>query len=442
MKKLLVILLVLAFAALALPQQPASDQTARPAQSTGPSQPKTPEIKDPAEYNSYVSAIQNPNLPQKISGLEDFITRYPNSVVRKDALEVLMAAYQESGNPAKTDETAQKLLQIDPTNVRALALLAYTARGSAAQGQDVPQNLQNARMYGEKGLQALQNMPKPEDVSPAQFDKLKAQTEIIFDGAIGFSALNSKDYPTAQKYLQQAVDLRLKDNPNDPTNVNDIYMLALAYLEPPAVSGQQQMNPLGLFWIARAAALSNNNPQILAYGKAKYGRYHGGEDGWSDVLQTAATNQTPPANFAVKPAPTLPEQAAALANSKSAKDMSIAEWELVLQYGDQSTRDKVWEQIQQLPSIQFAGNVVEANKTSISLAATEDAISANKADVVVTMKASLTLKEVPKVGAQIPIQAKPASYTQSPFLLQMSDGMLIVQKKAPPARKTPPRRRH
>lgn len=438
MKKLLVTMLVLAFATLALAQE-SSDAGAAQQPAAGAAQPaqqaKAPEIKDPAEYNAYVSAVQNPNVQQKISGLEDFLTRYPNSVVKKDALEVLMAAYQQTGNQAKTEDAAQKLLQMEPNNVRALALLTYSARTAAQQGQNVQVNLQNAKSYGERGLQALQAMAQPEGVTPKQFEELKAQTAIIFNGAIGFAGLNTKDYPNAQKFLQEAVNLRLQTNPNDPTNINDIYMLALAYLEP------KPPNPVGLFWIARAAALSHGNPQIVQYGQAKYTQYHGGPDGWDQVLQLAQTNPTPPADFAVKPAPTPAEQAANLANSKQAKDMSIAEWELVLQYGDPATRDKVWAQIQQLPSIQFVGKVLDADKTTISLAATEDAITANKADVIVTTAAPLPVKDVPKVGDQIPVQAKPASYTPNPFVLQMTDGKLIVQKKAAPAKPAPRRRR-
>lgn len=439
MKKLLVTMLVLAFAAAALAQESsdagAAQQPAAGAAQPAASQAKAPEIKDPAEYNAYVSAVQNPNVQQKISGLEDFLTRYPNSVVKKDALEVLMAAYQQTGNQAKTEDAAQKLLQMEPNNVRALALLTYSTRTAAQQNQNVQVNLQNAKSYGERGLQALQAMTQPEGVTPKQFEELKAQTAIIFNGAIGFADLNTKDYPNAQKFLQEAVNLRLQTNPNDPTNINDIYMLALAYLEP------KPPNPIGLFWIARAAALSHGNPQIVQYGQAKYTQYHGGPDGWDQVLQLAQTNPTPPADFAVKPAPTLPEQAANLANSKQAKDMSIAEWELVLQYGDPATRDKVWTQIQQLPSIQFIGKVIDANKTTISLAATEDAITANKADVIVTTAAPLPVKDVPKAGDQIPVQAKPASYTPNPFVLQMTDGKLIVQKKAAPAKPAPRRRR-
>jgi len=41
------------------------------------------EIKDQAEYNAYVAAIQATDINAKISGLEAFSQAYPNSVVRE-----------------------------------------------------------------------------------------------------------------------------------------------------------------------------------------------------------------------------------------------------------------------------------------------------------------------------------------------------------------------
>ncbi len=60
-------------------------------------------------------------------------------------------------------------------------------------------NLAKAQQYGEQGLQALQNMQKPEGMSDADFTKLHNETGAIFDGAVGFAALQAKDYATAQK---------------------------------------------------------------------------------------------------------------------------------------------------------------------------------------------------------------------------------------------------
>src|SRR5262245_22557627 len=84
MKKILVTV-VLGVAAAATAQaatQPA--RTTQPAQTTAPAQAQQPAtqssapvIKDPAEYNAYVGAIQQKDPAAQISGLEAFLTQYP-----------------------------------------------------------------------------------------------------------------------------------------------------------------------------------------------------------------------------------------------------------------------------------------------------------------------------------------------------------------------------
>ncbi len=132
--------------------QPAAAQQTQPTASAAGQQPQKKEIKDPAEYNAYVGAVQQKDPAAKISGLEAFATQYPNSVMKEDALELLMGSYQQTGNTAKMTDAANRLLQANPNNVRALALLAYSNRTS--------QNWADARKYAEQGLQALPQMQK------------------------------------------------------------------------------------------------------------------------------------------------------------------------------------------------------------------------------------------------------------------------------------------
>src|SRR6266542_4854817 len=102
------------------PQTPPAAQGASPAESA-------PTIKDPAEYNAYVAAIQQQDPNAKVSALEAFLTQYPNSVMKTTALEVLMGTYQAT-NPAKTADAAKRLVAADACNLRALTLLTFLAR--------------------------------------------------------------------------------------------------------------------------------------------------------------------------------------------------------------------------------------------------------------------------------------------------------------------------
>jgi tetratricopeptide (TPR) repeat protein len=367
--------IVITFAALAWAQATTQPQTqAAPAAQPAPSQAQPPqqkkEIKDPAEYNAYVGAIQQSDPNGKISGLEAFLTQYPNSVMKEDALEVLMGAYQQVGNQAKMLDTAQRVLQVNPKNLRALALLVFSKRQAAEAGTNPKENLASAAQYANQGLDALQSAPKPEGMSDADFEKLKTQASVIFNGAAGIAALQNKDYAHAQANLKAAVE-------GDPKELRNVYPLALADL-----TGTPPNQVEGLFFIARAANLAAGSPgqaQIEAYGKNQYVKYHGSDQGWTDLLATAKANPLPPAGFTVSKyvPPTPAEQAADLVKNKTTSDikqMSFADWELVLSAGKPEDQDKVWSVIKGVP-LQMEGQVIKSQRARTTLTKREPILS-------------------------------------------------------------------
>jgi len=428
--KISLVAIVITFAGIASGQQSATQpqtQPAAPAQ-TQPAasqpQPKK-EIKDPAEYNAYVGAVQQKDVAAQISGLEAFLAQYPNSVMKEDALETLMVAYQKSNNQAKMMEAAQRILQANPNNLRALALLAYIKRAQAEAGQDAQNNLTQGAQFADRGLQALQTAPKPDGVSDADFTKMKTQMAAIFNGTSGMAALQAKNFPVAQQKLRAAVEA-------DPNDLRNVYPLALADL-----TGTPPNTVEGLFFIARAANLAAGSPgqaQIESYGKCQYTKYHGSDQGWTDVEAQAKANPLPPAGFTVAQyvPPTPAQQAADLVKTKAPKDMSFGEWELVLSAGAPADADKVWSVIKGVP-LQMEGTVIKASPTEIQVAASQDDIDQKRADVIVTMGGTIPAKMMPQEGSTLDFEGTPLSYTPSPFVMTMEKGALLT--KAPPAKK-------
>ena len=435
MKKIvLAMLLVAAVTAVAqtapAPAQPAPQQSPTPS----PAAPQKKEIKDPAEYNAYVGAVQQQDAAAKVSGLEAFLTQYPNSVMKEDALELLMGAYQGTNNQAKTLDTAQKVLAVNPCNIRALALLAYTKRAMAEAGQNAQQNLAEAGQSGEKGLQCLQTMSKPDGTSDADFQKLKAQTSVIFNGAAGISAYQAKDYGKAEKYLRASVEA-------DPTNLRDLYPLALAYLMPGAAENDLD----GLFFIARAANLAQGagKDQIAKFGKSKYVKYHGSEEGWTALLAQAATTTLPPAGFTITKyvPPTPAEQCADLLKTKKVEEMSFAEWQLCLSEGKPEDAEKVWTVLKGKP-LQMVAHVITIDSsgkaTKLQLAGSSDDIDAKRADIDLTMSAAIPAKSMPKEDADFQFEGTPVSYVAKPFVMTMNEGALLVKAAPkPPVHRKP-----
>jgi tetratricopeptide (TPR) repeat protein len=375
--------------------------------------------------------MQQQSPAQKAQLLEAFLQTYPNSVMKEDALELLMVAYQQAGDMQKTLDTANRVLQANPNNIRALALLAYSYRAAASNGgPQMQDNLAKAQQYGQQGLQALQTMKKPEGMSDADFTKFHNETGAIFAGAVGFAALQAKDFATAQKDLHDAVA------EESQPSIMDLYPLATADLE------AKPINPEGFWFIVKAANLAQGpgQQQILDYGRKKYVRYHGSEQGWTELVNDAKASPSvmPPAGFTVAAAPPPPspaEQAADLVKSKTPVQMSFAEWELVLSSGNQQAADTVWNAIKG-KAVKLAANVISATPTSVQLAGSDDDIEAKKADITLTMTKPIPAKLMPQVGTLMTFQGTVASYTPNPFMLTMSDGILL-DKNGNPISTTP-----
>ena len=436
-RTVLAMLLVVAVTAVAQ-TAPAPTQAA-PQQGSAPAAPQPKkEIKDPAEYNAYVGAIQQQDPNAKVSGLEAFLTQYPNSVMKEDALELLMGAYQQTNNPTKTLETAQKVLQANGCNLRALALLAYTKQTMAQQGgPNAAQNLTEAGQYGDKGLQCEGTATKPEGLTDADFEKLKTQTAVLFNGASGVAAYQAKDFGKAQQRLRAAVD-------QEPTNLVDVYTLARAYLEP----GPTEKDVDGLFYIARSANLAQGagRDQIAKYGKSKYTKYHGSDEGWNDLMTKAATATSSTGIIITQYVPPTPaQQCADLMKSKKVEEMAFAEWQLCLSEGNPEDVDKIWTTLKGKPlamvahiiSIEPPDKITEHGKsvdapTKLKLAGSEDDVEKKTPDIDLTMSAAIPKKDMPKEDTDFQFQGTPVSYVAKPFVMTMTDGAMLV-KAAPKA---------
>ena len=422
MKTSLVALLLM-WANLASGQDAAAPkpQASQPQASPAP-QAQKKEIKDPAEYNAYVGAVQQSDPAAKISGLEAFLSQYPNSVMKEDALELLMGTYQQSNNQAKVIDTANRLLAANPDNARALVLLAYNERAT--------QKWADAKQHAERGLQAVTKMAKPDGVSDADFTKQKAQLSGLLNSVAGFSSLQLKDYASAQKYLRPAVEA-------DPNNVENVYPLALSYL---TATPPDDVN--GLFFIARAANLVADpagKAAIIKFGHSRYVKYHGSEQGWDDLLAQTKTTPVPAAGFTIAQyvPPTPAQQAADLVKTKKPEEMSFAEWELVLSVGTQDDQDKVWSTLKgknlQMAEVQ----VISASPTKLELAASVDDIDQKRSDIELSFPGPIPARSLPKVGDKINFEGTPVSYTPSPFVMVMEKGALLT-KAAPAAARKPP----
>ena len=410
-----------------------AQDAAQPAQGQSGAQSQGPVIKDPAEYNAYVAAVQQKDATAKISGLEAFLTQYPNSVMKNEALRQLMLTYQASNNLAKTTDTAAKLVAVDPCNMQALALLAYLDRYGAQNGAaNAAQLLADAKKYGEQGMGCWPKVTDPDII------KMKDTMTNIFQEAIGVAACQNKDYPACIEKLKGPADA-------NPQDFSIGYPLALAYWPDPKTPTTPENSRLAIWYSARASAIAPPaaQPQIEKYAKSLYRRFHGDEDGWPAFLAKAKAGTAAPPDLEtlIPPAPTPADQAHDMVTKTAPDKMDFAQWEFVLTNGSQADQDTVWNAIKG-KAVQMNGTVISTEPDTFMIAGSSDDIDAKKADITLKFEEKVPVRMIPKDGASFDFQGEPASYTPNPFMMVMEKGTLLKAKAAPaPAHRAPARKK-
>ena len=398
-----------------------------------------------AEYNAYNSAIGQTSPQAKAAALEAYLVAYPQSAVKASVLEQLMGAYSSIPDPAKTLDAADRLLQADPNNLRAYVLEVYFRRSAAEQTADAAAKqagLDKAADYANKGLAAT----KPADMSDADFTKLKASAYPLFYSAIAIDALNKKDAATAiANYKKELAAVPPEQTQTPGLVLQDIYYLAIAYLQstPPDL-------PNCAFYAARVAAYAPDNLKAQYEPTAKYcyKKYHGADDGYDAVLAAAKANMNPPADFKIKPAPSPADIVAnVIATTPDLSTLAVSDKEFILANGKPEDAAKVWDTVKgkssQFPDVL----VIESSPTVLKVAISDDAVQSKTADFTFNMapleegktpaqraaakKMADDIAAATAVGSKVTLTGTYASYTPNPIMITMSDGAVVLPKKAP-----------
>ncbi|HTD97005.1 MAG TPA: hypothetical protein VK627_08745 [Edaphobacter sp.] len=360
----------------------------------------------PAEYKAYNDAISQTTPQTKAPALEAYLTAYPQSAVKEATLQDLMISYS-SFDPTKTLDAADRLLQVNPNNLRALLLEVYFRKTAADQQTDPATkqaSLDKAAEFAQKGLAAT----KPAEMSDDDFTKVKASAYPVFYSAIATAALNKKDTATAiTNYKQELASVPVADTTKPGPLLQDTYFLGLAYLQstPPDLVNCT-------WYISRFVAFAPEpyKSQMLPTAKYCYKKYHGADDGYEAVTAAVQTSLDPPAGFALKPAPSPSDIVAqVIANTPDLGTLAVSDKEFILQNGKPADAAKVWDTIKgksvQLPDV----TVVSATESAIQASVSEDAVLSKVADFTFNMKEPL--KTVPAPGTKVTLSGTYASYT-------------------------------
>lgn len=382
-----------------------------------------------AEYASYNGCASATTAAAKAPACESYLTAYPQSAVKADVLQQLMIAYSQIPAADKALDAADRLLQVDPNNLRGLAfevILRKQAADAATDPAAKQSGLDSAASYATKGLAAT----KPKDMTDADFKALQTGVTPNFYSAIATAALNKKDYPTAiTNYKAELAYVPVDQTTKPGALLQDTYELGIAYY--------QSMDYVNCTWYTSRAAAFAPDPyktEFLKVANYCYKKYHGKADGYETVTAAVQTNLNPPADFKIEPAPKPSDLAhAAIAppndTPEAIEGLNPADKEFVLANGTPEDTAKVWDVMKgktvELPDV----TVVSATESAIQVSVSEDSVQAKTADFTFTMKEPL--KTIPEVGSKVTLTGTYASYTPSPLMITMSDAALVVPKKAP-----------
>jgi hypothetical protein len=378
------------------------------------------------EYAAYNKANSESTAAAKAADFEAYLKAYPNSAVKVDVLNQILFADSQTGDQAATQNAADRLLAVDPNNLRALTFEVYYGRLNADKLTDPAAKqaaLEKVAGFAQRGLDAT----KPKDMADADFAKTKAAADPIFLSAIADADLAKKDNADAITTLKKEIDGD-QDNTTKPSQtLQDVYVLAQAYYSstPP--------DYLNCAWYAtRAAAFAPAayKTTIEPLANYCYKKYHGSLDGYAAMQTAVQTNLDPPAGFTVTPAPKPEDLVAQLvASTPDLATLALGDKETALQYGKPADAQKVFDSVKgkqvEFPNV----TVVTATESQLVLEVSDDAVASKTPDFTVNLKEPL--KTIPQPGDKITVDGTYDSYTASPLMITMSEGSVVTKKAAP-----------
>lgn len=428
---------VLFMLALSLTAQAAvqAPQTGTPGQAPATEAQQKKQITDPAEYNAYVAALNEPDAAKKSAALDAFLGKYPNTVVKEDALELKMVSQiQAQQSP---EQAAKQLLQVNPRNLRALIILSNMFVQTPLMENDpqFQQKVQAAEEQANTGLQVLPSF-NPPNVSAEDLKKTKDASAATFHEALGVVGVARKQFGAAQKEFVQAGQLTAD-------NAALFYRLGNAY-----ISERPDPKYGPAFWaFARATAINGpsalppaGKQQVDAYLAKIYTQYHGSEEGLAQLKQQAAAQPFAPPDFKVM---SKAEVAAA-----APVDPATLQFDEIRTYltSDTPKGEEVWSKMKgskmSFPQALVVSATPAPRPRTLRLAVLQTTAKNPEAyDIELALAQPVAAAKTP-AGKIIGVEGIVNAFQKEPFVVNMVDGKLMGQEEeAPPAAKKAPARK-
>jgi hypothetical protein len=404
-------------------------------------QPGAKNYKDRDEYELYSKITQTADPKAKLALLQTWQDKYPQSDFASDRATLFMVTLSQlaPNDPAsrqKLIDKSSEILATDPKNFRANYFI--TLYGPAAGGANPPADLVTKVDTAAHGVidgsaEAFDPSKKPANLSDADFQKAKGQTQGLAHNALAWVAASKKDNAATESEYKAS----LQANP-EQANVSAQYGKMLI--------GEKKY-PEGLFEYARAAQYDGpgalpaaTRQQLMDYFNKAYKDFHGSDEGKDQMLAQAKTQPLPPEGLQITSAADLANKQADALNSRINSDPAFKVWYAVKQNvqdkGDAFFNENVKEfelPGEAVPSKAFSGTVISVDPSKVTIGVEDP----TKPDATLEFSQPLPAAAMDKVkvGEKLDFSGIADSYVKEPYMLTFKDPTIPGVQTAAPARK-------
>jgi len=369
--------------------------------------------KDRAEYDLYDAISKDTNPKTRLDKLQQWEKQYPQTDWINERRTLFLTTYFAIGDAKNAVEIAKQILAQDPKNFSALYIILSSTQALAGTSP-TPEVLDQ----GEKAANTiLANLDTP----PPNFtaDTWKAQrpqVEELAHTTLGWINMQRKNWQAAEAEFQKSLQV----NPN--SGQVDYYMGT-------SIASEKDIKrmPIALFYFARAATYEGTGAlspagrqQVMTYVQKAYKSFHGGDDGFNNLIAAAKSQPVPPNDFAIKNATEIAEAQAQNEEEWNKAHPQEALWKSIkaaLTGADGATYFGSNMKDAAVPTLK--GKVVKlepALRPKTILLAMEDGTN-NSTTADATLKFETALAGKVDEGTELTFEGVPESYTASPFMV-------------------------
>lgn len=407
--------------------------TATPANAQQAAQQK--KVKDQGEYDLYSNIIKEQDANKRISLLNTWKEKYPETDFKTERLGFYIASYSALGRAADVMTTAQELLKLEPKNGQALSAVVYNLfRLSPAS----PEQLTFAEQCGKELLGNLDSVlgQKPANVSDADWAKHRQGIEILSHNALGFIAMTRKEAEPAEKEFLASLAL-------DPNNGQVSYWLGM--VNRTVRSAEKQSS--ALYHFARAAAYDGpgaypaaGRKELQGYLEKAYVQYHGDRSGLAELLEQAKTQALPPPDFKIK---TATEIAIEKEEEFKKTNPELALWMGLRKELTGPNGEQFFEASMKGAAVPGGAGGIQSLKghlISAKPAVNSKELVIGVADAAtpeVTLKLETPVKGKPVIGSELNFEGVPELFVRDPFMITFDQAKVTNVKTEAPAPRSP-----